>query len=77
MRIVRPRSIPNVDDARLFDSVAQLDDRIANFDQPRGQMVRDGARRVLVLAELARRGHDVDVPGNPAACAALFGVAHR
>lgn len=73
MRIVRPRSIPNVDDARLFDSLAQLNDRVANFDQPRGQMVRDAARRCLVQAALADRGHDVVVQGNPAVCARLFG----
>ncbi len=72
MRIVRPRSIPNVDDARLFDSIAQLDDRIANMDQPRGQMIRDAARRCLIQAALADRGHDIDVKGNPAACARLF-----
>jgi hypothetical protein len=72
MRIVRPRSIPHVDDARLFDSLAQLDARVADLDQPRGQMVRDAARRCLVQAALADRGHDVAVQGNPAVCAQLF-----
>ena len=74
MRIVRPKSIPHVDDDRLFASVAMCDDAIA-ADIPRGQIVRFAARRALYLFALRDRGHAVD-PGaaHRDVCARLFDV---
>ena len=72
MRLVRVRSLPNVTDDRLLTDAARLADRLANGDDCRDTMVRLSAKRVLVLAELAARGHDVDVPGKPDACRKLL-----
>lgn len=80
MRVTRPRSIPNVDSARLVADVATLSARLSNGDDPRGNMVRLAAKRSMMVHELRARGVDVDVDfpvGSPSACAALFGMSPR
>lgn len=75
MRIVRSRSIPNVDSDRLVADLARLSHRIVHDDQPRGEMVRMAAKRSLIVHELNDRGvdHGFDGPvGSRAACAAVF-----
>lgn len=74
MRLPRPSRVKNVDTDRLVAAIEELDVRIATFDQPRGQMIRDGARRVIMKDELARRGVKVEMTGNPTACRMLFGI---
>lgn len=63
MRIVRTRSIPNVDDERLLHDLARLHEA---FHTPEGLARHDGSRRELfnngikgkkIAAELVRRGH--------------------
>lgn len=74
MRLPRPSRVRNVDTDRLLCAIDTLTERIATCDQPRGQMVRDGARRCIMQDEVARRNVKVRVQGNPAACRQLFGI---
>jgi hypothetical protein len=74
VKIVRPSRVDNVDDARIIDSIRQVNDRIATMDQPRGQMVRDCARRCIMQDAMRRRGYDIVVQGNPAACYSIFKI---
>lgn len=63
MRIVRNRSIPHVDDARLIADRATLHDRfhttagLHRFDGPRRNLIDNGVKVRLITAELRRRGH--------------------
>lgn len=74
MRLPRPSRVDNIETDRLVAAIDYLTDRIATYDQPRGQMIRDGARRVIMQDALARRGVKVRMTGNPDACRALFGI---
>lgn len=62
MRIVRTRSIPNVDDVRLIDSLEQLHrtlhtpEGMRAFDDTRRAMVDMGIKARKVRAELRKRG---------------------
>ena len=62
MRIVRNRSIPNVDSERLIDDLFTLHDMLHTpqglrvFDGPRRQLVDLGMKARLIHAELVRRG---------------------
>jgi hypothetical protein len=61
MRIVKTKSIPNVPDERLTDSLAQLCHAfhgagIVSFDGPRRTMI-DNCRKIRpILAEMNKRG---------------------
>lgn len=63
MRVVRTRSIPNVDDERLISDRARLhqafhtQEGLHSFDGPRREMVDNGRKGRAVTAELVRRGH--------------------
>ena len=63
MRVVKNKSIPNVDDERLFDSIVQLHaanhtaEGLHAFEGPRRQLVNEGIKGRLITAELQRRGH--------------------
>ena len=66
MKIVRTKSIPNVDADRLIDSLAQLCAMLHGpaamraFDGPRRQMVDNGVKIRPIMAALRDRGI-----GNP------------
>jgi hypothetical protein len=63
MRIVRTRSIPNVDDERLVNDRARLHqafhtmEGLHEFDGPRRSMIDNGLKILAISAELAKRGH--------------------
>lgn len=69
MRVVRTRSIPNVPDERLVDSLAQLHhtlhtpEGLRAFDSPRRTMVEMGVKARKIRRELGIRG--VPVPPCP------------
>lgn len=77
MRIVKPSSVDNVSTERLLDSLDQLNALLADDDRGRGKLIRDGARRTLVIDALLRRRvmFEYDGPlGDPDACRRLFHV---
>jgi hypothetical protein len=63
MRIIRNRSIPNVDDDRLIydrDRLHQTfhtQEGLHSFDGPRREMVDTGRKGRMITAELVKRGH--------------------
>lgn len=63
MRIVKTRSIPNVDDDRLVGDLATLHaqyhtpEGLRQFDMPRRSLFDNGMKAKKISAELARRGH--------------------
>lgn len=65
MRIVRNRSIPHVDDDRLYDSLEQIHHKIHtqeglhSWDSPRHNLVDWGIKARLITAELTKRGHSL------------------
>lgn len=69
MKIVKTRSIPNVDDARLLDSLQQTHamihtaDGLHQFDGTRRSLTDIGRRGLKIRAELRRRG--VESTGIP------------
>ena len=64
MKIVKTKSIPNVDDDRLATDLARIHDAfhtpegIRRHDGTRREMVNNGIKGKKIAAELARRGHD-------------------
>jgi hypothetical protein len=62
VRIVKNRSIPNVDTARLHSDLAQLHEQLhtteglRSFDMPRRSLVDLGMKTGRIAAELRRRG---------------------
>lgn len=62
MKIVRTKSIPNVDADRLMDSVGQIHDQIHTpegiraWDAPRRGMIEMGIKSIKIHKELERRG---------------------
>lgn len=63
MRIVRTKSIPNVDDDRLLGDIATLHDRfhtpegLRAHDGPRRDMINNGMKIKKIASELEARGH--------------------
>jgi hypothetical protein len=63
MRVVRTRSIPNVDDERLLSDLARLHEAfhtpegLRRFDAPRRSLFDNGMKARAISAELERRGH--------------------
>lgn len=63
MRIVRTKSIPNVDDDRLITDRARIHDMfhtvdgLRGHDGPRRDLIDNGIKGRKIAAELARRGH--------------------
>lgn len=63
MRIVRTKSIPNVDDDRLITDRCRIHemfhtlDGLRAHDGPRRDLVNNGMKARKISAELARRGH--------------------
>lgn len=61
MRIVRTRSIPNVDDERLLTDLQRLHDEIHTpeglheFDEPRRSLVNKGMKVMAIRRELLSR----------------------
>lgn len=62
MRIVRTRSIPNVETDRLLTDASRLHDMLHThaglhaFDGPRRQLIDNGVKIAPIRAELAKRG---------------------
>ena len=62
MRIVRSRSIPNVDDDRLVTDLGRLHQRLHTVeglqahDGPRRELIDNGRKGHKIHAELVRRG---------------------
>lgn len=71
-RIVRTRSIPNVDDDRLRDDALRLCAMLHGvaamqaFDGPRRELLDNGRKLVAIKVELTRRG-------QPFGCCDRFG----
>ncbi len=69
MRMVRNKSIPHVDDARLVDALRRLHGQLhgieamAAFDGPRRQLVDLGRKALMIRDECSRRGIDGGVKG--------------
>jgi hypothetical protein len=63
MRIVRTKSIPNVDDDRLIADLGRIHDAfhttdgLREHDGPRRDLVNNGIKGKRIAAELQRRGH--------------------
>lgn len=60
-RIVRTKSIPNVDTARLIEDAGRLcaiyhGAALVEYDGPRREMIDNGRKMVAIARELARRG---------------------
>ena len=68
MKIVRTKSIPNVDSDRLRDSLTQTHaachtvDGLAAHHGPRRELVDNGIRGLRIAAELVRRGEPTGIP---------------
>ena len=71
MKIVRTKSIRNVDDARLVDSLSQLCAMLHGaaamraFDGPRRSMIDNGIKIRPIMAALADRGQTNPNPDCP------------
>lgn len=69
IRVVRTKSIPNVDSARLQDSLNQIHQKIhtvtglLKWDKPRRGLVELGMKAQVIHAELLRRGVVPEVKG--------------
>ena len=68
-RIVRTRSIPNVDSDRLKDSIRRVHDIVHTqeglhgWDMPRRSLVDYGMKTIKINAELTKRGESTGVDG--------------
>lgn len=64
MRIVKTKSIPNVDSDRLIDSIQQLHhmlhtpEGLHGFDEPRRGLIDNGRKALRIRDELHARGVD-------------------
>lgn len=74
MRTIRPSRVRNADTARIYADIITHTHRIRFGDDGRGTVVRIAAIRCICQDEIRRRGYDVEVQGNPAACRAIFGI---
>ena len=69
MRIVRNRSIPNVDSDRLQDSLTRIHDMVhtreglQKWDAPRRGLYDYGMKSIAINAELRKRGETPSVEG--------------
>lgn len=67
MRIVRTKSIPNVDSDRLRDSIAQVHaafhtpEGLSRHDGPRRGLIDNGIKGLRIRAELQRRGESTGI----------------
>ena len=68
MKVIRTKSIPNVDSDRLRDSLAQTHqmahtpDGIREHMGPRRDLINHGVRGLRIAAELTRRNEPTGIP---------------